>query len=468
MLALGGQPVEKKKSENVSPSGIEPTPLRIGNFPFENHAKKKRQTRRGFMVAPGLPDEIISEILTPVLHVSNTPTETSPFLTYEESTSHCYLKICVEGGFGASMHGILKNGPNVTDICISLHLHASDSSAELVQDTWEINSDSGDLCKEMGHLDSVTILLYRWLVSLALRQYHFPPYFLRFPQHIYDIAENPSIRLIEIRATAGAKTRFRIRNDSRVKSIVRFATRGNWRSLICTDARYFQTAVLLAFAKRLATAPSLSVHLRELNAYVPTGLDHWTKPEELLHTLIFSHTPHLARVVAEKGVSMDWDTLRALGPRSCLGWRADTFDLSPTGVRHQNVDAALPVLEIFRVKQTGYPLLTPVEIHFSSSMAASTIGINLGLLHSAELLTWSYPAQHHALTKIILTKRRNSDEDAEWDAVFFAIQPAHFPSLLEVRVAQCEWPATEHVISLSMWVRWAEFSGTWDQIDGRG
>jgi hypothetical protein len=116
-----------------------------------------------------LPDEIISEILSPALHVSDDLLcDTSPassFATYGKSTSTFLFvckdwlrvstpllynvvvlhskaqpkaldttlkknpdlgryikKLCVEGGFGPSMRGILKNAPNITEISISLLL----------------------------------------------------------------------------------------------------------------------------------------------------------------------------------------------------------------------------------------------------------------------------------------------------------------------------------------------------------
>ncbi|KAJ7627125.1 hypothetical protein FB45DRAFT_1082269 [Roridomyces roridus] len=130
--------------------------------------------------APSFPDEIISEILTPVLLVpdakfANT-SEKSVFAVYTESTSAVLLvckawlrvstpllynvvvlrssaqakalhralkdnpalgkfikKLRVEGGFGTYMHGILQSALGITDIFISLMLHASDSTSGLVQ-----------------------------------------------------------------------------------------------------------------------------------------------------------------------------------------------------------------------------------------------------------------------------------------------------------------------------------------------
>ncbi|KAJ7748961.1 hypothetical protein B0H16DRAFT_1888316 [Mycena metata] len=129
-------------------------------------------------MAVDLPDEILSEILTPALHVSDElfcRTSGTPFATYTESTSVLLVvpkdwlrvstpllynvvvlrskaqakaldatlkqnaslgrfikKLRVEGGFGQHMHGILKTAVNITDVHLSLLLHSSDSSSGLV------------------------------------------------------------------------------------------------------------------------------------------------------------------------------------------------------------------------------------------------------------------------------------------------------------------------------------------------
>ncbi|KAJ7651226.1 hypothetical protein FB45DRAFT_1051003 [Roridomyces roridus] len=122
-----------------------------------------------------LPDEIVSEILSPALTVPedlfSDTSGTSPFADYTPSTS-AYLLVCkdwlrvgtpllynvvvlrskaqtialavvlkdnpefgrfikklrVEGGYGAAMQTILKSAPNVTDLCLSLSIWSSDST----------------------------------------------------------------------------------------------------------------------------------------------------------------------------------------------------------------------------------------------------------------------------------------------------------------------------------------------------
>ncbi|KAK7035977.1 F-box domain-containing protein [Favolaschia claudopus] len=125
-----------------------------------------------------LPDELISEILSPALKVSDevfsNTDEVSPFSSYGESTS-AYLVVCkswlrvatpllyntvvlrskaqakalaaalsgnselghfikklrVEGGFGPSMQTVLRCSPNVTDLFLTLEIYSSDSTAGL-------------------------------------------------------------------------------------------------------------------------------------------------------------------------------------------------------------------------------------------------------------------------------------------------------------------------------------------------
>ncbi|KAJ7479976.1 hypothetical protein B0H11DRAFT_2026025 [Mycena galericulata] len=127
-----------------------------------------------------LPDEIISEILSPALKVSDEAfsdtLSTSPFASYSQSTS-AYLLVCkawlrvstpllynvvvvrsraqaraleaalksnkdlgafikklrVEGGYGSTMKTILKCSPNITDLVISLAIWSSDSVSGLCQ-----------------------------------------------------------------------------------------------------------------------------------------------------------------------------------------------------------------------------------------------------------------------------------------------------------------------------------------------
>ncbi|KAF7314045.1 F-box domain-containing protein [Mycena chlorophos] len=136
-----------------------------------------RRTRTT-MADTSLPDEIISEILSPALKVADDAFANnyakSPFAKFTESTS-AYLVVCkswlrvatpllyhvvvlrskaqakalanalaknpdlgrfikklrVEGGFGPSMHTILQNSPNITDLFLSLEIIATDSTEGL-------------------------------------------------------------------------------------------------------------------------------------------------------------------------------------------------------------------------------------------------------------------------------------------------------------------------------------------------
>ncbi|KAJ7878519.1 hypothetical protein B0H14DRAFT_2341922 [Mycena olivaceomarginata] len=125
-----------------------------------------------------LPDEIISEILSPALKVSDEifsdTSKVSPFAKYSESTS-AYLLVCkswlrvstpllynvvilrskaqakalslalagnkelgqfikklrVEGGYGTPMLTILQSSPNISDLFVSLEIYSSDNSSGL-------------------------------------------------------------------------------------------------------------------------------------------------------------------------------------------------------------------------------------------------------------------------------------------------------------------------------------------------
>ncbi|KAJ7056000.1 hypothetical protein C8F01DRAFT_375368 [Mycena amicta] len=130
-------------------------------------------------MSDSLPDEIISEILSPALkvpeHLFSDLSRTSPFAKYSVSTSSILLvckswlrvatpllynvvilrskaqsralhdalklnpelgrfirRLRVEGGFGNPLQLILKSSTNLTDIFLSLDIHSSDSTAGLV------------------------------------------------------------------------------------------------------------------------------------------------------------------------------------------------------------------------------------------------------------------------------------------------------------------------------------------------
>ncbi|KAF7353879.1 hypothetical protein MVEN_01073800 [Mycena venus] len=133
-----------------------------------------------------LPDEIISEILSPALKVSDQlfsdNTGVSPFAKPSESTS-AYLLVCkswlrvatpllynvvvlrskaqakalsivlsendqlgqfikklrVEGGYGAPMHVILKSSPNISDLFLTLEIYSSDNTNGLCKGLTLIN-----------------------------------------------------------------------------------------------------------------------------------------------------------------------------------------------------------------------------------------------------------------------------------------------------------------------------------------
>ncbi|KAJ6455991.1 hypothetical protein C8R47DRAFT_996461 [Mycena vitilis] len=133
-----------------------------------------------------LPDEIISEILSPALKVTDEvfsdTSDVSPFAQYSESTS-AYLLVCkswlrvatpllynvvilrskaqakalsialskakqlgqfikklrVEGGYGPPMRIILECSPNISDLWLSLEIYSSDNSSGLCKGLPSIN-----------------------------------------------------------------------------------------------------------------------------------------------------------------------------------------------------------------------------------------------------------------------------------------------------------------------------------------
>jgi hypothetical protein len=181
-------------------------------------------------MADNLPDEIISEILSPALkvpeHMFSDLSPKSLFAKYSVSSSAALLvckdwlrvatpllysvvvirskaqaralhdalrnnpdlgrfikKLRVEGGFGTPMHHILQSAPNITDLFLCLQIHSSDSSSGLATGLPLINptrliifDDSDSLLKNKAVLQLISTLegcVMKWtnLVRLLLMSY---------------------------------------------------------------------------------------------------------------------------------------------------------------------------------------------------------------------------------------------------------------------------------------------------------
>ncbi|KAJ7611972.1 hypothetical protein DFH06DRAFT_1243803 [Mycena polygramma] len=67
--------------------------------------------------------------------------------------------------------------------------------------------------------------------------------------------------------------------------------------------------------------------------------------------------------------------------------------------------------------------------------------------------------KHTYLTKLIVDKDRVTGKvrnEIDWKGFFLNLDLSHLPAVREVSIDQCEWPTTEHEISKSLWVKWAE------------
>ncbi|KAK7048807.1 F-box domain-containing protein [Favolaschia claudopus] len=176
-----------------------------------------------------LPDEIISEILSPALKVSDNvfsdTSEVSPFANFSVSTS-AYLVVCkswlrvatphlyhtviirskaqakalsvalsknkelgrfikklrVEGGYGEPMHVIMRCAPNITDIFLSLEIYSSDSTSglckglRLINPTRLILRDVQDKTLENKSLSQLLDAMYKLIPEQwdRLRVFHCP------------------------------------------------------------------------------------------------------------------------------------------------------------------------------------------------------------------------------------------------------------------------------------------------------
>ncbi|KAJ7081188.1 hypothetical protein B0H15DRAFT_855336 [Mycena belliarum] len=175
-----------------------------------------------------------------------------------------------------------------------------------------------------------------------------------------------------------------------------------------------------------------------------------------------------------------------------LQWDADiAFPAGPDAT----LRGALPALEAVEVRHTQfYPLLAQMElphlqrmvgyhaetdaflaVHGAKLRAADVHTPDVGRLVarcpglvSLEMDVWfnphvtfdlRCPVAHHALAKFVVRKspvQPKAAEEAEWERFFLLIDPALYPALREIQIAQCVWPTSEHAIAQSMWVKWAE------------
>ncbi|KAJ6464791.1 hypothetical protein C8R47DRAFT_1079546 [Mycena vitilis] len=252
-----------------------------------------------------LPDEIVSEILSPALTVSEEMfsdiAATSPFASPSVSSSAALL-VCkawlrvatpllyhvvvirskaqalalqkslrgnphlgrfvkmlrVEGGFGPAMEEILRNVPNVTDLFLSLQIHASDSTGGLIKGLHHINPTrmiifddepvlknkhvqnlvgaSEALAPEWSNFSTLHLpyayiagcerepFVMRLCACSTLTEVSFLHLFRSDFQVLFDISRRPSLKAIEIRWPASRSTFLiaEISTDLRLSSIVRF------------------------------------------------------------------------------------------------------------------------------------------------------------------------------------------------------------------------------------------------------
>ncbi|KAJ7683888.1 hypothetical protein B0H17DRAFT_1333146 [Mycena rosella] len=251
-------------------------------------------------MAQSLPDDIISEILSPALKVPEemfTDTaDVSPFASRSAASSSAALlaqaralqaalrdnadlgrfikMLRVEGGFGAPMHHILKQASEITDIFISLRIHSSDSTAGLVLGLPYINptrlilDDEAVLMNKhvLGLLHSLKTCAEAW-TNLTTISFPFPPIIdigsrstlfsalcarssvkvVFFPVLLPDsipfflkIAQNPTLEAIEIKFKPARAVRVSLSDETRLVSLLRWPekqkTSSRSKSIACVPA----------------------------------------------------------------------------------------------------------------------------------------------------------------------------------------------------------------------------------------
>ncbi|KAF7359008.1 hypothetical protein MSAN_01241500 [Mycena sanguinolenta] len=162
------------------------------------------------------------------------------------------------------------------------------------------------------------------------------------------------------------------------------------------------------------------------------------KSPGLMPALSDMKLPALRSVVLEAGVYECTEFLRIHGPK-----------ISELEIHHDfNTWDKVSVFFLC-------PALSHVTLHWTC---------NKSMEHDASkdtpALTW--PEKHLSLTKLVVQKdiqgKSLTTDLEEWRDFFVAMKCEEFPALREVQVlyGHFKWPTTEHGISKSPWVKWAE------------
>ncbi|KAJ7270755.1 hypothetical protein B0H12DRAFT_1229232 [Mycena haematopus] len=322
-------------------------------------------------MANNLPDEIISEILSPALRVSDaafstlsTSSSTSPFMKFSESTS-AYLvvskawlrvatpllyhdvilrskaqaqalaatlaanpalgqfikKLRVEGGYAISMHKILQNSRNITDLFLSMAIASSDNATGLCRglpllDPVRVIIDFGrpwtTVWKSASKLlDTLDQCIPTWekmtvleipshlkadisevlaeapnLETLVVWHCH-EEYLHRVPSCIRIMATNPSLKRIRIEAPMLPQNKFQpdfyaeVKRDGKLRALIDLVD----ESLISADgAPPPSPSTPFVYPSRLTANPVQEDSIWSRVLYFalyrdPTELRHWTRDE---------------------------------------------------------------------------------------------------------------------------------------------------------------------------------------------
>ncbi|KAJ7119100.1 hypothetical protein C8R44DRAFT_878607 [Mycena epipterygia] len=419
-----------------------------------------------------LPDEIISEILSPALKVCNDvfsdTSNVSPFATYSESSS-AYLLVCkawlrvatpllyntvilrskaqakaLEGGYGPSMATILECSPNISDLFLSFQIWATDNvdglceGLPLINPTHFILQDDGERMKQnkiaLKLEDALTNAISKWdrllIVDLPYSYY----YYNRARRIVKAIAKSRRLQTVvvsNIRDVAWVYDQLK-KCLQQVIHIKQPISKSDWSYL---------TLVKVPFFKALARFTEAPSNVETHNS----------------GQISVSDLPHIAPSLNPSFIPMNSATneVKEIVWKRILYFAVFVPQLS----ENPNIAPRLPLL--LRLALPYFYAYTMVKDSAASSKFLRVLQKNPSIAPEADPPDAALFCARKIISSLVKIKLNplywsKSALHGKWDIFFIAFEPKYFPNLREIEVTCCEWPTTEREIDKSCWVPWAE------------
>ncbi|KAF7335267.1 F-box domain-containing protein [Mycena sanguinolenta] len=453
-----------------------------------------------------LPDEIISEILSPALKVPDElfsdNSDVSPFATNSESTS-AYLLVCkswlrvatpllynvvilrskaqakalslalsqnpdlgrfikklrVEGGYGPPMRIILQCAPNITDLFLSFVIYSSDSTSGLCKGLPLINP-TRLILRDLFHrplenkmisqlTEALIQSLPKWDRLVRSTLFNPAQYLL-----MSSLCSNRKrLHTLTIPEATGLSWVYSTLKGCPLRAIHIKQPLKQWDRIDKTDP------VLMALVKYTEAPARGTVGVPEPTSElppIPPSLNPFfipmaEAPKEVqdkiwTRILYFAMLGSLQRVTLSANDLTSETFLKAHGPKLT----EIVVPYTKLKVKIFELCPNLHSVTLSHMRMGDIPVVDDLDPPQTFPPLVKII------------LSQNYWTRHalicyaiHVSTEIFSCSS-NKDWIAEWDDFFVKFEPERLPNLREIEFNSCVWPTTERDISKSCWVRWAE------------